>query len=378
MAEHERFEVLEAVRGVAALLVVAAHCLLVWPAVADAYFGGPGQGAPWAQALVYSPLHLFWGGMEEIILFYVLSGFVLALPFVAGHAPGYGAYLVKRFFRIYPPYLAAVALAMGLVLLLAPAGVPGLSAWFHRQWLAPVTAAAALDHLRLGGAALTSPFNGPVWTLVHEARVSVVFPLMVAVVLRLPALGVAALVAGWYLASGALLRSPWAHAQVGLTWLVTAQHATYFLIGAALAKYREPLVAWAASLGRPRLLLLGLALLVAYKVRWLAPGMVRGQELLVGASAGMILILALAVPRLRAALDTPGLRWLGRVSYSLYLVHMLVLLGLMYTVAPLITPVGAVALTVPVALALAHLGQRLVEAPAMAWGRRLAARLAPR
>lgn len=65
-------------------------------------------------------------------------GFALALPFTSGAYAGYGPFLVKRFFRLHIPYLAAVLMAIGLIHLVAPARIPELSTWFHRQWLQPV------------------------------------------------------------------------------------------------------------------------------------------------------------------------------------------------------------------------------------------------
>jgi hypothetical protein len=79
-----RLPSLDGLRGVAALIVVVHHTLLTVPSLSVAYFlDGPaavrGSKAWW---LSWTPLHLIWAGGEAVIVFFVLSGFVLALPYV--------------------------------------------------------------------------------------------------------------------------------------------------------------------------------------------------------------------------------------------------------------------------------------------------------
>ena len=45
-------------------------------------------------------------GPEAVILFFVLSGFVLSLPAVNGRPQTYPTFITRRIFRIYVPYLA--------------------------------------------------------------------------------------------------------------------------------------------------------------------------------------------------------------------------------------------------------------------------------
>lgn len=86
---------LQALRGVAALLVVAAH------------IGGIGLSSP---ALFGFP---FAQGVIGVDIFFVLSGFVMALK--ADEAWGHGGtFLLRRAWRIYPVYWAALFLGAGL------------------------------------------------------------------------------------------------------------------------------------------------------------------------------------------------------------------------------------------------------------------------
>lgn len=94
-------------RGVASLLVVGFHTVLffVW------------LGQPFPHGIGPQLLNLGWIGVD---FFFVLSGFLLSLPILANpndlRVPRFwGAYLVKRWFRIAPPYYASILFALVLL-----------------------------------------------------------------------------------------------------------------------------------------------------------------------------------------------------------------------------------------------------------------------
>ena len=79
---EQRIAALDGLRGLAAATVAIGHGLDVFPTVWLASNHGPAAGAlGW---LTYSPLHLLWAGHEAVILFFVLSGFVLAFATMMG------------------------------------------------------------------------------------------------------------------------------------------------------------------------------------------------------------------------------------------------------------------------------------------------------
>src|SRR3954469_10054060 len=101
MGSRRRIAELDALRGIAALVVVLYHWLAVMPAWA-ADTTGRGGWSVLLNVAKYSPLRVFAAGSEAVVLFFVLSGFVLALPFVEGRAGTYRAFLIRRALRIYP------------------------------------------------------------------------------------------------------------------------------------------------------------------------------------------------------------------------------------------------------------------------------------
>jgi peptidoglycan/LPS O-acetylase OafA/YrhL len=107
-----RIERLDAIRLVAAAIVVVGHYSLdLRP---DLSFLGSGN-ATIANHLA----GLFFNGQAAVIVFFVISGFVVHLPYATGHAMTLPEYVARRFLRIVPP--AAVAAVLFVYFDLVPA-----------------------------------------------------------------------------------------------------------------------------------------------------------------------------------------------------------------------------------------------------------------
>jgi peptidoglycan/LPS O-acetylase OafA/YrhL len=98
------------------------------------------------------------------------------------------------------------------------------------------------------------------------------------------------------------------------------------------------------------------------------------SNLTLGMVAALTVVLAIEVPRLRKLLDEPIPQWLGLISYSLYLIH----LPLMLALFPILTrhlPFYVVMLIVAGTAALAAtLMHQIIEVPAISLGHRLTRR----
>jgi peptidoglycan/LPS O-acetylase OafA/YrhL len=98
-----RYRELDALRGLAALVVLVYHFRMMWADSLE-WFG-------WHKWFNLSIMALA-SGPESVNLFFLLSAFVLALPYLKGDGLEYPAYLARRVIRIYGPYLFALALAV--------------------------------------------------------------------------------------------------------------------------------------------------------------------------------------------------------------------------------------------------------------------------
>ena len=163
----QRLSELDALRGIAALSVVLWHFFCATynlPAVWPIYWISRGDGA--------------------VVLFFLLSGFVLSLPFQRTQKPTYLAFAIRRVCRIYLPYLAGIGISILVITFAARSKNPGLSAWFNQSCGIPFNGWIALEHLFLIGNIHSSTYNNAIWSLVQEMRVSLLFPLLFWLVCR--------------------------------------------------------------------------------------------------------------------------------------------------------------------------------------------------
>ena len=377
-----RLVALDSLRGLAALTVVFCH--VMWLCKPDtpleAFYRtgvGPTHGLErWAQWLgqlpmsffiEITPLHLFVAGREAVILFYLLSGFVLYLAYQRGDGHRYRTFLTRRVCRIYLPYLAALALAVGLNATVSTGYLPEMNNWFNYTWRQPVNWLQALKHVSLVGSFDTDRFLMPSWTLVHEMRISILFPALVWLLQRgdrrLPGVVLGLSAAG--IALDAALGS------YG-NYFITLHYAGFFLLGAAMAQHRE----WSMHVyerlsptRRAAFLTAGLALYVfgrmVSKVTGLPPTV---GDLPVGVGASCILLWSLSNPRV---LQLAPVKWLGQVSYGLYLLHFSLLLASIYVLHAVLPLWLILGIGVGLSLGASALFFHFVEAPAIRLGRQL-------
>jgi peptidoglycan/LPS O-acetylase OafA/YrhL len=124
---------LDGLRGVAALVVVMHHLLLTLPWFADRVgLGSLGRKGHFTYSIhnifEYSPLHILYGGTEAVMIFFVLSGYVLVN---AVNKDSIATYVRFRLLRLYAPILIAVTFAAGLVFLFKHKTLQGGSWWLN-------------------------------------------------------------------------------------------------------------------------------------------------------------------------------------------------------------------------------------------------------
>ena len=371
----ERLEQLDSLRGLAAFSVVMCHYLLVYPLVWRWYSGLPAGKI--MRYLSFPPLYPLWDGHAAVVLFFILSGFVLALPVLQNRQPVYRHYLLKRVLRIYVPYAAAMVAAIPGAFFLSRGHIPELSQWFQYSWTTPVTLKIIKHHAILIRSFDTSPYNNPIWSLVHEMRISIVFPLLALWVARqrwfISVAGVLVLfVGGWIISQKT---TGFSNAEAWDSIGTTVHYASLFILGAILAKYRRMFSARIEVMPRWGVVSLTIVFLLLYSWDRYTPHARMGTllhlyELPSAVGAGALIILAASSSWLLA----PGLIWLGRISYSLYLWHLPVMLAIVH-VGFGHAPVGLLlAVSVLSSLIVATLMHSLVEVPAISLGRRLCAK----
>ncbi|MFD8214598.1 acyltransferase family protein [Streptomyces sp. NPDC059697] len=305
---------LDGLRGLAALYVLLFHCwLLTMPGFPE------NSGPAWLGWLMY--------GRLAVVFFLVLSGFSLAIsPARNGwHQGGVSRFLRRRAWRILPPYWAALALSLVVAWFVVPASHFG-----------PPTGTSVLVYGFVVQDVFTAPTpNGAFWSIGVEAELYLVFPLLLLVRRRLGAVVLVAGVTLLVVARGLL--APNASPVEGVNWL-TPNLAPVFvagLVGAGIVvapeKVRRLPWHWLAALAA----LPVVALVVIKGSVWTVDHYFWIDLAVAPAMTMMIAAVATGRPAvLMRLLATRPMRGLGDFSYSLYLVHLPIVMIVCRKMAP--------------------------------------------
>ncbi len=364
-------ENLASLRGIAALVVVVYHALLIFRV--DGH-DNPHRlpidaGDGWLLA-VHGLLALF-NGAAAVTLFFVLSGTVLTLSlrrterFEPANLTGF---YLKRMFRLYPLLIAATLGA----------------AWMHHVYFTGMVYESTTswmgryfqhdpdpNEILKNALGLSNSLNSPAWSIWIEIAGSALFPALCIAsrrkVLILPTLAILL----------ALMFVPLPFRYVH-TFLIS------FYLGALVPIYGAPLAARFYRLSgfwRASLTLLLIAIMMIFDRIHSPREHIDPLTVLVESSCAAALIgLTYFAPRL-PVLRGPVGRFLGEVSYGIYIFHFTVLFALAHLVAPaqralepgtaLMLNFGLAAGTLALTVPLAALMHRLIERPFQNLGRRL-------
>lgn len=350
---------LESLRGVCALMIVFLH----FP------FPTHVMMVPGAKQL--------WLFVD---LFFVLSGFVIAHVYLGRveTARAAAAFTIKRFFRLYPLHLVTFLAMAGLL--------------FARWWIEP---AGTMREYRIDGDFWTIaaanlalvqqwilpnriPFNSPAWSISTELLAYLMFAgICLAVRGTGPRMVVAAAVAIVSVAAMSAI----GEAMFGHDPRTLILRCLYgFSLGMLSWRLARSCNEWpAAALVAIQCLAiaaLGMVLVVSPVHPWLSFAF---------PLVTMVLVAAMAVDGspMRRVWETPVLRTLGRLSFSIYLVHSPVITVAGAIINARMRPVladpwlgdAAAAIIILAILGASALTFRLVEVPGRLIGQRLAQRL---
>ena len=350
---------LTSLRALAALWVFVAHL--------GVNFNNIGPSPAWTGMICG------WLGVD---IFFVLSGFILADVYAELRPAGWPDFIARRLVRVFPLNIAVVGGAALLALLGYAGGVT--VDWHYLPW-----------HLLMLQSFV--PGQKPGWIFVNwsvgiELICYLFFPLAILAMRRMPA---------WALAGLALAAAAWSvDAQLhylGQFWNLPAilRGGSSFALGVAVGALtgRLPRLAfWQASaLEIAGFAIVAQAAMGGFGTPWCAAvGSWRMASLPCGAA---ILIFALASDSGMAAwvLRQAVPFYLGRISFSIYLLHNPMMAGSVFHAWMWQTPYPGwlrlseySALLLLAVVAAASATYFLIEAPARRWGQRWLAQLAKR
>jgi peptidoglycan/LPS O-acetylase OafA/YrhL len=312
---------LESIRGIAALLVLVFHL--------------DGFVAAGRNAMVPEYVSVAWAfvraGDTGVSLFFVLSAFLLSMPFLRAAAGegrvDIGNYLSRRILRIVPLYYASVAAGIALTW-----STPK-QAWRHLAYFAFPSGFTAWTEPML-------PFSNVWWSLRTETQFYLLLPILAVVLARRRAVVVACAVYAlvytiylldWYrplTVNGALTLSSSLFGRSPLFVCGIAASAVYLRFGDQL---REWLAAnrffrGGGSDAAMMLLLAALGLTLQWSISigavrsYVPPG--SAFHVVEGIVWSVVVLLVLVAPlRLKGLLHNRAFEHVGVLSYSIYMVH---------------------------------------------------------
>ncbi|WP_170206094.1 acyltransferase family protein [Klugiella xanthotipulae] len=361
-----RITSLDGLRGLAALVVVLSHCFWAYgTTVKTVTIGSYTEANPAQWLTAYTPAHLVWLQVQPVLVFFILSGYVLTRPYLRTPRPTYRAYYGSRFLRLLLPSMIALLLAFWVALLWVHQVDGHTDSFWLNQYLRQDLSPAALNNILI---VTGTPEVLPVlWSLKWEILFSLLLPLYVLAA-RLCTHRVV-----WILA--ALLT-------LGMFTAGTVTHSLplamlpVFFLGSLLAAREDALRNLATRIPRLVQLPLVIATVLALGTEWYVRGFTAeriplwtGHVISLVACAALV-VAAIAYRPFANFLNTRWMSWLGSRSFSLYLVHF-----------PFVVGVGAWAhgrslwlvlgLAIPLSLLATEVFYRAIERPSTALSQRV-------
>ena len=351
--EHLNF--LDQLRGAAILFVFLHHCVGATYGIYGLEFNGWWPALHQPMSLLVVPAMFGWVGVP---VFFVVSGFCIHLSHARSDNGHFATFFTRRFFRIYPPYL--IALAIFCI-------VPTV-AW------AVDARGQFLPHLLLVQNCAPRYFfgtNRSFWSIAVEVQLYLFYPLLLRlvriggwqgamIVVGAIELAIRSLNAYWIMTRGhpficAVVNSPFAY---WFTWSLGAWAADAYLRGVTIPLYRVPV--W------------------LFPIAFLIAALCHPLNSFTFVFAALATTVALR-DFLRARVGIGGvmgsqLRFIGTISYSAYLLHQPIVQAVPLILSACHLPLGGIALFLacvltwfPITL-LSYGFHRLIEMPSVDLG----------
>jgi peptidoglycan/LPS O-acetylase OafA/YrhL len=348
---NETFKLgLESLRGLAALGVAWTHGNMVFDLTSPVHYPVLGQ--------IREALFLGLPAGASVVLFFALSGYVLGLALIRDNS--YPKFVVRRLFRIFPALWLGVALTFIAEYLLASyLTKDDFHPHFQYSFLNGPTLADFFRNMVLAKVNI----DLVIWSLIPEVIWSLALPAAAYIHFRTDLIGRLALLATITIAGH--------YSDQTYIQFAAAFYAGFFVPREILSPLlTRPILAMATALTGWAALCLGNHYGIAY-----TPAM--RETCAIGA---VLIVSGVAAAPIKILYAAP-LRFLGRVSYSFYLLHQptlfLLAVAIMYFDAKPDSLPGTMTLataSICIAIGLAWLSHRFVELPGIALGNRLISR----
>ncbi|OAQ38597.1 hypothetical protein A5893_14385 [Pedobacter psychrophilus] len=330
----KRYHSLDSLRGIASLQVVLCHCVVAIPGLSWWVYAAHQNTTPHSVEffLINSPLNYIWAASPAVMLFFVLSGFVLALPYFSNDKQdkriNYPKFFIKRTIRLYLPCLAIIIISyLSAYLLYNPIKINDYSEWIKIMWKNPFEISEFLKAITLN--ANFNNINPALWTLPIELKLSLILPAFIFLLKKTNFLISIFLIPIFIVFYHFLI---FIGLNIYIPEIGVLYYFSFFIAGSILCKYRFGLLKIINDLSSMWYSFLVFFTIVTYTYTfslWFLPntlfeklGPVNNYIYLISALASILLALS---DRGKDIFEHPLLIKLGKISFSLYLVHQVVI-----------------------------------------------------
>ena len=343
MSNNQRLEELDGLRGLAALSVILLHLL-------------------WSVKGINPRIFIFTDGFAAVDLFFVLSGFVLAYPyFYNDKKMSVFSFYVKRIFRIYPSAIFVIILSVLLhKYIFVLDGVKSMNyPWIATGWESLFSFKDILTSILIIGQAKILP---PLWSLIIEVQASVILPFLI---LGFKALNKENTILIFSIISALMIGSK-------ITWLI---YMPEFLLGLILAKYKVEFVSYYKRLSPIIKAIIFIVAMGLYLPRFTYL-MGSNNEILirkiVSVGSALLIIIALSDGIFSSFLRKKVVKFFGKISYTIYIIHWPLLLTLSSYLFPRTGSYLLIGIIyIPLTIISAYLLTRYIEIPLHNFGKNL-------
>lgn len=172
-----RFEILDDCRGFAIILVFFRHCEFFLPDrltqilynpqnFLATVFAGKADLHDLFLFVAFFPFHIGWTALP---IFFVVSGFCIHLTYSQQRQGDLKSFYIRRFFRIYPPYLLALLVFTFFYPLTR---IPFTKLTYWGQFVTHLFLCHNISELSIVA------INAPFWTIAIEVQLYLIFPLI--------------------------------------------------------------------------------------------------------------------------------------------------------------------------------------------------------
>ena len=310
MNKEKRVEFLDSLRGLASIAVVLSHYFIAYGI--DIRF----------KVITYSPFHFFFDGFAAVTFFFILSGFVLTLSLDKEKEINIWSFYIKRIFRIMPSYLVVLGLSLiAYNSYIIIHSIPDSTTWINEFWSKPLSTLDFIKQFIFLKPEKSANLVFQNWTLNVEMAFSFLIPFLY-LLLKKSALYL-------FIIFNIVL----------LVFFSFSVFIFHFSLGMVLAFNHTKLVAVLSRLQTKYKFGLFFLAILLFTYRYTIPmyyyywyrhlNFLNNENLiwiLTGTGGFLLLLFVFMSDKTQSVLNTRFIKFIGKLSYAIYLVHGAVLI----------------------------------------------------